>query len=185
MKTVISIILLLFCFGAAAATAQNTATQTDKVIGVKFPALSAESLTEQKVVLPQASNGKVTLIMIAFKRDSIPHLDPWLKAYDEAFGKNKNYTFYKIPMMKSAFAKQISSMINGKMRKDNPKRLHDKIVTYYGPVEDYIKTLGIADEEKAYAFILGKNGLVQWRSTGEADQNSIKDMINAAKQLGG
>jgi hypothetical protein len=88
-------------------------------------------------------------------------------------------------MMNSAFAKQISSMINGKMKKDNPKELHDKIVTYYGPVEAYVKVLGIADEEKPYAFILDKNGLVQWRSTGAADQNSIKDMINAATQLGG
>jgi len=184
MEKFISIILLLFCFGASAATAQNTADQTDKVIGIKFPALSAESLTEQKVVLPQASVGKVTLIMIALKRDSIPQLDPWLKAYDEAFGKNKDFAFYKIPMMKSAFAKQISSMINGKMKKDNSERLHDKIVTYYGPVEDYIKTLGIADEEKAYAFILDRNGVVQWRSTGAANQNSIKDMINAAKGLG-
>jgi hypothetical protein len=184
MIKVISIIMLLFCFGASAAMAQNAADQTDKVIGIKFPALSAESLAEQKVVLPQAAAGKVTLIMIALKRDSIPQLDPWLKSYDEAFGKNKGFTFFKIPMMRSAFAKQISSMINGKMRKDNPKRLHDKIITYYGPVETYIKTLGIADEEKAYAFILDNNGVVQWRSTGAADQNSIKDMINAATQLG-
>lgn len=185
MKAVISIILLLFCLGATAATAQNTESPTDKVIGVKFPALSAESLSGQKIALPQAVAGRVTLIMIALKRDSIPQLDPWLKSYDEAFGKNKSFAFYKIPMMKSAFAKQISSMINGKMKKDNPKRLHDNIVTYYGPVEAYIKALGIADEEKAYSFILDKNGLVQWRSTGAADQNSIKNMIHAAKKLGG
>ena len=185
MKTVISIILLLFCFGATAATAQNTATQTDKVIGVKFPALSAESLTEQKVVLPKASAGKVTLIMIALKRDSIPQLDPWLKAYDEAFGRNKDFFFYKVPMMKSAFAKQISSMINGKMRKDNPKRLHDKIVTYYGPVEAYVEVLGIADEEKGYAFILDSKGMIKWKSTCAADQDAIIEMINTAKLLGG
>ena len=185
MKKLISIILLLFSFGASAATSQNATNQTDKVIGIKFPTLSAKSLTEQKVVLPQACAGKVTLIMIALKRDSIPQLDPWLKAYDEAFGKNKDYAFYKIPMMKSAFAKQISSMINGKMKKDNPKKLHDNIVTYYGPVEAYIKTLGIADEEKAYVFILDKNGFIKWRSIGTAEQNSIKKMINAAKDFGG
>ena len=75
MKKVISIILLLFCLNVSAATAQNTANQTDKVIGINFPDLSAESLAEQKVVLPQADVGKVTLIMIALKRDSIPQLD--------------------------------------------------------------------------------------------------------------
>jgi len=185
MKTVISIILLLFCLSVSPVMAQNAADQTDKVIGINFPDLSGESLAGQKIVLPQAAAGKVTLIMIALKRDSIPQLDPWLKAYDEAFGKNKGFAFYKIPMMKSAFAKQISSIINGKMKKDNPERLHDKIVTYYGPVEAYVKVLGIADEEKPYAFILDNKGVVQWRSTGVADQNSIKEMINAAKQIGG
>jgi hypothetical protein len=184
MKNVISIILLLFCLNSSQAMAQNATGQTDKVIGINFPDISGESLSGQKVALPQAAAGKVTLIMIALKRDSIPQLDPWLKAYDEAFGKNKSFAFYKIPMMKSAFAKQISSMINGKMRKDNPKELHDKIVTYYGPVEAYVKALGIADEEKGYAFILDENGIVQWRSTVIADQNAIKDMITVAKLLG-
>ena len=184
MKKVVSFTILLFCLGVSAVTAQNAANQTDKVIDINFPDLSGESLSGQKVALPQAAAGKVTLVMIALKRDSIPQLDPWLKAYDEAFGKNKNYTFYKIPMMKSAFAKQISSMINGKMRKDNPKELHDKIVTYYGPVEDYIKTLGITDEEKGYAFILDSKGVIKWKSTCAADQDAIIEMINAAKLLG-
>ena len=183
MKNIISIIFLLFCLNVTTTIAQNTPNQTDKVIGINFPALSGESLAGQKVALPQSAAGKVTLIMIALKRDSIPQLDPWLKAYDEAFGSNKNFAFYKIPMMKSAFAKQISLMINGKMKKDNPKELHDKIVTYYGPVEDYMKVLEIADEEKGYAFILDNKGVKKWRSTCAADQNSINDMISAAKLL--
>ena len=184
MKKGIRIILLLFCLIASTATAQNAPVQMNKVIGKNFPDLSSESLAGQKVVLPQAAAGKVTLILIALKRDSIPQLDPWLKAYDKTFGKNKDFAFYKIPMMKSAFAKQISSMINGKMKKDNPERLHDNIVTYYGPVKTYVKTLGIADEDKGCAFILDKNGVVQWQSAGSADENSIKDMISAAKGLG-
>jgi hypothetical protein len=184
MKNVFTIILLLFCLSVSPAMAQNTTNQTDEVIGINFPDLSGESLSGQKVALPQAAAGKVTLIMIALKRDSIPKLDPWLKAYDEAFGKNKSFAFYKIPMMKSAFAKQISSMINGKMKKDNPEELHDKIITYYGPVEDYVKVLGIDDEEKGYAFILDIKGAVKWQSAVSDDQDSIKEMINAAKLLG-
>lgn len=184
MKYFIIMILLSFCLCVSPATAQNTTAQTDKVIGINFPAVSGESLAGQKVVLPQAAAGKVTLIMVAFKRDSIPQLDPWLKTFDKEFGKKESFAFYKIPMMRSAFAKQISSMINGKIKKDNPKELHDKIITYYGPVEDYIKVLGIADEEMGYAFILDSKGVIKWKSTCAADQNSVKEMINAAKLLG-
>ena len=184
MKKFISFTISLFCLVASAAMAQNAALQTDTVIGTPFPEVSGESLNEQKVVLPQAAAGKVALILIAVKRDSVPQLDPWLKAYNEAFVKNKSFTVYKIPMMRAAFLKQISSMINGKMKKDNPKELHDNIVTYYGPVENYVKTLEIADKKKGYAFILDSKGVIKWKSTCAADQDSIKEMINAAKLLG-
>ena len=183
MKNIIRIILLLFCLVIFPAMAQSEADQTDKVIGTTFPEVSGVSLTGQNVILPQAAFGKVTLIAVALKRDSIPQLDPWLKAYDGAFGKNESYAFYKIPMMRSAFAKQISSMINGKMKNDNPKELHDKIITYYGPVEDYVKNLGIPDEEKGYAFIIDSKGVIQWKSSCAAGEDAIKEMINAAKLL--
>lgn len=184
MKKVIQFILLFIFVSVSSSLAQNSVSQVDKVIGTNFPELAGESLAGQKVALPQAAAGKVTLIMLAFKRDSIPLLGPWLKAFDNAFGSNKSFTFYKIPMMKSAFAKQISSMINGKMKKDNPKELHGHIITYYGPIEDYMKSLGIIDEEKAYIFLLDKNGKIQWQSNGAEGQNAINDMIAAAKKVG-
>ena len=71
------------------------------------------------------------------------------------------------------------------MKKDNPKELHDNIITYYGPIDEYVKVLGIADEELGYAFLLDKNGVVKWRSTGPADQKSTKALIDAAHEIGG
>jgi hypothetical protein len=185
MKKIAALTLFICIAFISASMAQAVADTSTAAIGKKFPAISGESLAEKTITLPQAASGKVTLILLALKRDSIPKLDPWLKAYADAFGAKKDFALYKIPMMKSAFAKQISGMINGKMRKDNPKELHDKIVTYYGPVDEYVKALGITDEEQGYAFLLDKNGVVQWRSTGPADQKSIKALIDAAHKIGG
>ena len=185
MNRVVTLTLFVCIAFTSTAMAQGSADTSKSAIGLKFPAISGESLAEQTITLPQAASGKVTLILIALKRDSIPKLDPWMKAYADAFGAKKDFAFYKIPMMKSAFAKQISAMINGKMKKDNPKELHDKIVTYYGPVDEYVKVLGIDDEEQGYAFLLDKTGVVKWRSTGPADQKSTKALIDAAHKIGG
>ena len=184
MKKAISRSGLLLLVFVCTAMAPKAYGQTDTFVGAKCPVISGESLAGIKVDLPQAAAGKVTLVMVAFKRDSIPLLDPWLEAYDDAFGKKDGYAFYKIPMMKSSFAKQISGMINEKMKKDNPKELHDNIVTYYGPVDAYLKAMGISDEEKGYAFIIDQKGVVQWKSSGSADQESIREMISAAARLG-
>ena len=185
MNRVLTLTLFVCIAFTSTAMAQGSADKSKSAIGLKFPAISGESLAENKVNLPQAAAGKVTLILMAFERDSIPKLDPWLKAYSDAFGANKDFALYKIPMMKSEFAKQISGMINGKMKKDNPKELHDKIVTYYGPIDEYVTALGIADEEQGYAFLLDKTGVVKWQSTGPADQNSTKALIDAAHKIGG
>lgn len=185
MNKAVTLTLFVCIAFTSAAMAQGSADSSSSAIGLKFPAISGESLAEQPVTLPQAASGRVTLILIAFTRDSIPKLDPWMKAYADAFGAKKDFAFYKIPMMKSAFAKQISAMINGKMRQDNPEELHDKIVTYYGPVDEYVKVLGMDDEEQGYAFLLDKTGVVKWRSTGPADQNSIKSLLDAAHKIGG
>jgi hypothetical protein len=183
MKKIAALSLFVCIAFTSAAMAQGSADTSKSAIGQKFPKISGESLAEKTVNLPQAAAGKVTLILMAFTRDSIPKLDPWLKAYVDAFGAKKDFVLYKIPMMKSAFAKQISGMINGKMRKDNPKELHDKIVTYYGPIDEYVKVLGIADEEQGYAFLLDKTGVVKWRSTGPANQKSTKALIDAAHTI--
>jgi len=183
MNRVVTLTLFVCIALTSTALAQGSADKSTAAIGLKFPAISGESLAENKVNLPQAAEGKITLILMAFERDAIPKLDPWLKAYADAFSAKKDFAWYKIPMMKSAFAKQISEMINGKMKKDNPKELHDKIVTYYGPVDDYVTALGIADEEQGYAFLLDRTGVVKWRSTGPADQKSTKDLIDAAHSL--
>ncbi len=185
MKKVVALTLFVFIVFTSTAMSQGSADKNKSAIDLKFPAISGESLAGQTINLPQAASGKVTLILIALKRDSIPKLDPWMKAYADAFSAKKNFAFYKIPMMKSSFAKQISAMINGKMRKDNPKDLHDKIVTYYGPIDEYLKILKIDDEEQGYVFLLDKNGMVKWRATGTADQNSIKSLIDAANKIGG
>jgi hypothetical protein len=183
MKKVIT--LTLVAWVAFTAMSQGLADKTTHAIGLTFPAISGESLADTNVTLPQAAAGKVTLILIALTRDSIPKLDPWMKAYADAFGGKKDFALYKIPMMKSSFAKQISGMINDKMKKDNPQELHDKIIPYYGPVDEYVKVLGIDDEENGYAFLLDKNGVVTWRSAGPADQDSIKSLIDAAHKIDG
>lgn len=185
MKKVITLTLVAWVAFTATAMAQGSAEKNKPAIGLTFPAISGESLADTNVALPQAAAGKVTLILIALTRDSIPKLDPWMKAYADAFGGKKDFALYKIPMMKSSFAKQISGMINDKMKKDNPKELHDKIITYYGPVDEYVKVLGIDDEEQGYAFLLDKSGVVTWQSAGPADQDSIKSLIDAAHKIDG
>ena len=113
MHRVVTLTLFVCIAFSSTAMAQGSADTSTSAIGLKFPTISGESLAERTITLPQAASGKVTLILLALKRDSIPKLDPWLKAYADAFGAKKDFAFYKIPMMKSAFAKQISGMING------------------------------------------------------------------------
>ena len=69
--------------------------------------------------------------------------------------------------------------IDGGMRGGVPKPLHDFTVTYYGPLKQYYKSLGIKSKKSCYIYVLDKNGVVK----GQFDGYSTPEKIDQLFQL--
>jgi predicted transcriptional regulator len=65
------------------------------------------------------------------------------------------------------------------MRGGVPKPLHDFTVTYYGPLKQYYKSLGIESKKSCYIYVLDKNGAVK----GQFDGYSTPEQINQLFEL--
>ncbi len=153
------------------------------VIGMKFPAISAESLAGTKVTIPDSAKGLVTLVTIAFKRESQSQLDSWLEPFAGAFGGKPGFTFYEVPMIKTYY-KLMALVIDGGMRAGIPREKHKNVMTYYGDTEKYQKILFLDDQYKGYAFLLDRDGIIRWKEEGFASKEKINDMIEATQRLG-
>ncbi|MDZ7331765.1 MAG: mitochondrial ATPase complex subunit ATP10 [candidate division KSB1 bacterium] len=151
-------------------------------IGKPFPELKAETLSGIEIKYPDDLQGKITLILIAFKRETQLKIDSWLEPFSKVFSADTSVQFFEIPML-SAGWKLMSPIIDGGMRSGIPKQKHGNVTTFYGNVDKYCEQLGIKDKSDAYIFLLDPEGKIQWRSNGFATQEKLKELFERIETL--
>lgn len=150
-------------------------------IGMKFPTVTADSLAGTKESIPESCRGKVTLVAVAFLRESQSQLDSWLNPFYEKFGKRDGFMFYEIPMISSGY-KFMKFVIDGGMRGGIPSFKHKHVVTMYGDVEKYLTALHL-DPRYGYAFLLDREGAIRFQAQGYATEQSLKELFDKAEAL--
>jgi len=160
----------------------NTMTETINAnIGKKFPEAKDDSLANTPVTLPDAARGSVTLLTVAFLRESQSQLDSWLEPFAARYGKKQGFTFYEVPMLSRGY-KFMRFMIDGGMRAGIPQEKHKNVVTMYGDIEKYIQELKL-DPRYGYAFLLDREGIIRWQGQGFANPELLKNLFDLAEKL--
>ena len=185
------ILLLAFTRADISAQTKNEAQQTGRSqamseqsnpnLGKKFPEVTAASLAKNPESIPKSAQGKVTLVAVAFLRESQSQLDSWLGPFAEKFGNLEGFTFYEVPMISSGY-KFMRMIIDGGMRAGLPESKHKHVVTMYGDVEKYITELQL-DPRSGHAFLLDRQGIIRFQGQGFAKPETLKELFAAAEQL--
>jgi len=155
--------------------------QANPNIGKRFPEVTAESLAKTRESIPESAKGKVTLIAVAFLQQSQPQLDSWLEPFINKFGSKEEFTFYEVPMISSGY-KFMRFVIDSGMRGGIPQNKHKHVVTMYGNVEQYMNELNL-DARFGYAFLLDKEGIIQWQGQGFSTTETLKELFGLAEKL--
>jgi hypothetical protein len=175
----------LLAQAASAQTQQKSSVEAQKMesanIGMKFPNVTADSLAGTKESIPESCRGKVTLVAVAFLRESQGQLDSWLNPFYEKFGKRDGFMFYEIPMISSGY-KFMKFVIDGGMRGGIPSFKHKHVVTMYGDVEKYLTALHL-DPRYGYAFLLDREGSIVFQAQGVATGQSLQELFTKAEAL--
>ncbi|MCU0643986.1 MAG: mitochondrial ATPase complex subunit ATP10 [bacterium] len=180
MKNILIILFVLIKLNFL--SAQENTPMTDKPIGMPFPELKAETLSGIDMKYPDDVKGKITLILMAFKRETQRKIDSWLEPFSKTFENDTTVQFFEIPMLAGAW-KLMSPIIDGGMRSGIPKQKHGNVTTFYGNVNKYCELLGIEDKSDGYVFLLDKNGVIQWRSNGFASEEKLKELFDNIQSL--
>jgi hypothetical protein len=163
------------------ARTQTMTEQKKTNIGRKFPEVTAESLAGTRESIPESARGKVTLVTVAFLRESQSQLDSWLGPFEQKFGNSEGFTFYEIPMISSGY-KFMRFIIDGGMRGGIPQQKHKNVVTMYGDVEKYMDALQL-DPRYGYAFLLDREGIIRFQGQSFATPETMKELFATAEQL--
>ena len=150
-------------------------------IGKKFPAVNAKTLAGQETTIPDDAEGKVTLVAVAFARESQAQLDSWLNPFYEKFGSRKDIMFYEVPMISGGY-KFMKMIIDGGMRGGLPEFKHKHVVTMYGDVDTYLQGLSL-DKSNGYAFLLDREGIIRWQDQGFSNVEKLGSLFAATEDL--
>jgi len=150
-------------------------------IGRKFPVVKAKTLAGQETTVPDDAAGKVTLVCVAFLRESQSQLDSWLNPFYEKFGSRDDIMFYEVPMIAGGY-RFMKPIIDGGMRGGLPEFKHKHVVTMYGDVQSYQQALGL-DARSGYAFLLDREGTIRWQAQGFSSPATLVSLFQATDDL--
>ena len=145
--------------GIAAYAECVTATAT-------FPTVPARDLQGREVTLPSAFEGRLNVVVVAYRRDHQRLVDswvPWLEAQAEV---QPDFRFYEIPTIGRLWAPFRNVIDGGMAAAIKVPHILARTLTVYGDVSRITTPLGIDDRSTIALFVVDGNGTVLWSGKG-------------------
>lgn len=150
--------------------------------GEQLPTLRGEFLTGKTAVLPEASSGRVALLVLGFSYDSRFAVEAWVKKFREEYGTNPKATFYEIPMI-GGMARLGKWFIDSGMRRGTPKADHEHVITVYGGTDPWKERMGYKEPNTAYLILIDQAGKVVWTHSGGFEEDQYKTLSSHVTNL--
>ncbi|MBS1680755.1 MAG: hypothetical protein JST48_03510 [Bacteroidetes bacterium] len=159
-----------------------------QLIGKVFPDMTAETVDDKKVNIPQDVKGKYTLLGLAYSKKSEDELNTWFNPIFATFiQKNQgqmatfNYdvNVYFVPMFTGVNAAATGTAKRKAMKKVDPKLL-PYILFYKGELRKYKDELDFERRDIPYFFVLDTEGKIVFATDGtysDAKLESIEAVV--------
>ena len=179
MKTHL-LIIALFLSAPAIAQAQ--------VIGNIFPAMTAETVEDKPITLPESTQGKYTLIGLAYSKKSESELKSWFQPVFTKFiqkstglfsGFSYDVNVFFVPMFTGINA-AATGTAKRKAAKNIDPQLLPYILFYKGELKKYKAALDFEKKDIPYFFVLDPEGKIVYATSGKystAKMDEIEENI--------
>ncbi|MGK0278712.1 MAG: hypothetical protein ACI9RU_001478 [Litorivivens sp.] len=156
--------------------------------GELFPVLVGETLEENTIELPKATEGKVTILGMAYSKKAESTLKTWYQPmYDKfvlklgIFDQFYDVNMYFIPMYTGG-KKAAYDLTMKKLKESNRTDLFPYILFYKGDMDPYLETLGMENKNLPYFFVLDEKGTVLYAAKGlfsEEKMEKIEEILDS------
>lgn len=144
-------------------------------IGERLPELRGEFLTGREVVLPQAAQGRVTLLLLGFTYKSRFAVEAWAERFRAQYQSDPRVTFYEVPVI-GGMAKLAKWFIDSGMRRGTPPEDYEHVVTVYRGADSWKRRVGFVELDAAYLILLDRTGEVAWRHQGGFEDRAFRTL---------
>lgn len=174
MRNLFIIIVLLI--GSNLAEAQ--------VVGTIFPAMEAETVEDKKVMLPQDTKGKYTLLGLAYSKKSEDELNSWFGPIYNKFvrkptgllaGMGYDVNVYFVPMFTGVNAAATGTAKKKALKNTDPVLL-PHILFYKGELKTYKEALDFEKRDIPYFFVLDREGKIVYATSGAFSEDKLDEL---------
>lgn len=177
----IKYIILLMVFGMFA-------VNVNAQIGVEFPSLDGVLIEGGEINIPNSTQGKPTIIGMAYSKKSEEMLQTWFQPiYNKFILKQGMFDDYDvnvffIPMFtgrkEMAFDKSLK-----KLRSNSSKDLHPYVLFYKGGLSPYVEVLKMQKKDIPYFFVLDSKGEIIFTGQGYFKESKMEEIEEALDNL--
>jgi hypothetical protein len=159
-----------------------------QVTGKMFPNMEAETVEDKKVILPQDTKGKYTLLGLAYSKKSEDELNSWFQPVFEKFiqkttgllaGFSYDVNVYFVPMFTGINAAATGTAKRKAIKNIDPQLL-PYVLFYKGELKTYKESLEFDKKDVPYFFVLDQTGKIVYATMGkysDAKMSEIEDVI--------
>lgn len=172
-----NIVLILFLI-------TGTISSKAQVVGMIYPHLQGETVEDVVVTLPNDSNGKYTLLGMAYSKKSEGDLETWFEPVYNKFirqggGLFAAFTYdvnvFFIPMFTGVNAAGVGAAKKQAIKKLDPA-LHPHIIFYKGDLKTYKEALDFEKKDKPYFFVLDEEGKIVYATSGAFSEQKMEEI---------
>jgi hypothetical protein len=164
------------------------------IIGKTFPTMQCENYNGEKVNIPEQTNGKYTVIGMAFSNAAEKDLKTWISpVYNKFIGKvdrskadvfdvgiEYDINLYFVPMF-TGLNQLTSKSSKQKIKDATDKELYDYLLFYEGG-KTYKEELDFEKKDIPYFFVLDKTGKIKYATSGKFDDKKFEKILDVIEE---
>jgi hypothetical protein len=145
-----------------------------------IPRTETETLSGNKIVLPDASAGHPAIFIVGFSHASGDSSGRWDKELRRDFASESNLRIYSVAELQDA-PRMVRGMIRHGMRGSVPKNEQDSFVLLYQDEDVWKKLANFSEPDDAYILLVDAAGNIRSRTHGKGPDasavNALRDEV--------
>ena len=135
----------------------------------RFPTVVGTNLEGTTVRLPDQLEGRLNLLLVAFRQVQQADVDTWLPYADALEARRTDVRAYELPVLAAAY-RLARPFIDGGMRAAIPDpAVRRRTITLYLDKAAFRAALGVPGEDRIHVRLVDPGGATYWRTEGPWD----------------
>ena len=147
-----------------------------------IPTLSARTLGEKTVTLPEAFVGHITVLVVGFTRSSQSPCAAWGKRLTQEL-TNSDVQLYQAAVLQDV-PRLFRGMVISGIRKGVPASQHDRFLVLTERQDEWKKLAQFSEPDAAYVLLIDRAGKIVWITHRAADDNALSELRAQIAVLG-